>query len=218
MPHVDLRINNLDNWDPWHVALANQAVRLMDIVVNDDSDNNFLAQVLSGSYTYSGYRDDNDILSEVGNSVFVDNIKGGKETYKPVDDVINLEVALERYDPDTKMGYVIPPKPLITTNTNWIDKHVGGLGRRKMDPLSVASHWMHEWLHVAGFRHRSTTKVDINDAVYKIGYLFEEIGKELASRSIEKFVVPYSSTWGDAYLEAVKAGAASNEHACGFSD
>jgi len=209
MPNVDLRISNLDDWEPWQVTLANQAVRLIDIVVNDGSSDNFLAQVLSGSYTYSGYRDDDGTLSEVGNSVFVDVIRGGKETKQPVDNVINLQVALERYASSRYLGYVNPPEPLITTNTNWIDLPY-------IDPLSVAAHWMHEWLHVAGFEHYSDEDVDESDAVYSIGYMFEEIGRELASRSTEKFDIPFSPDWGRAYREVVDAGAESNEHACQF--
>lgn len=116
------------------------------------------------------------------------------------------------------MGYVTGTNPLITTNTNWLDRQVDGPTTRKMDPVSIAAHWMHEWLHVAGLRHRSSDRVDRRDAVYSIGSIMAEIGRDMARQSIMMFDQLFSETWGDGYLAAVEAGAKINEHACGCSD
>jgi hypothetical protein len=46
-------------------------------------------------------------------------------------------------------------------------------------PLSLAAHWMHEWLHVAGFRHvKIDGKPDRNDVNYSVCRFVVEVGRQ----------------------------------------
>jgi len=88
-----------------------------------------------------------------------------------------------------------PPNPLITTNLYYIRSWM-----KKKDALSLAAHWMHEWMHVAGYRHLSSTP-DRNDVVYKVGYLFREHGVNMVREkgTPEELL----SDLGQGYLDAI---------------
>ncbi len=70
----------------------------------------------------------------------------------------------------------------------------------KKDALSLAAHWMYEWMHVAGYRHLSSTP-DRNDVVYKVGYLFREHGVNMVREkgTPEELL----SDLGQGYLDAI---------------
>ncbi len=223
MTDVQLDIVNINNWKPWLVALANQAAHLMKAIINDNSENNFITRVRNETFTYRGYFNDSKQLTQISSNEISNLILGGKETFQPANNVINLKVdlkALEDENPNDNLitlGYVDPPYPLITTNLTWINTQVNTNGNN-MDPLSLAAHWLHEWLHVAGMRHLDPIVIDEEDAVYKIGYILISMVKERGLSGNNKFVVPFSSDWGNPYIKSVKASVFTGKHSCGYQE
>ena len=71
------------------------------------------------------------------------------------------------------VGSVNFPYPQISTNTRFFNSW-----RRKGDFICGAAHWIHEWLHVAGFLHQNDV-IDENDINYTVGRIAVEIGREL---------------------------------------
>ncbi len=187
MAQVKVHIMNPSNWKKNHRSVAKQVEHLMELVLSDQSSDSFLNAVAQETYSASNYVDNEGRRSFVEPERIAEIIKTGQERDTSPDNILHLRIRLRAYAVcnrfTCKMGYVNPPSPIITTNLNWINKQ--RIRRtRKLDPVSVGSHWLHEWMHVAGFIH--VGRVDRNDVAYKVGTLFRRYArKTIASSSSE---------------------------------
>jgi len=206
MTKVTLKKVEPAGWMPKHEAVAKRAIALAEGVLADDSADGFLAKVENARYSQSRFRKDDGTCVQLSPRKIAEVIRTGKERKTEPDNTINLQVRLKAYaicvPNDCKMGYVLPPDPIITTNLNWINKQVEG-SPGGMDPVSVGAHWLHEWMHVAGFRHKDRRKIDREDAPYRVATLFKEAAKDLARLQARTVGEEFSEAWGDAYEEAV---------------
>ena len=162
-----VKLNSIINADEKQIKFAADAIKILEDVINDK---NFISKIRETKFSRSRYVDNNGNINDIDNETIVDIIMEGKEQNTQIDNQIQLEIELKKLGRKT-LGRVIPPYPLITTNILYFDFWI-----EKKDPLSLAAHWMHEWLHVAGFRHL-TKKPDVNDVNYTIGKLVVAIGK-----------------------------------------
>jgi hypothetical protein len=174
---------------------ANNAIRGLIAVVNNEE---FLRKVKNGQYSRRRLRTEAGTYVEADNDTILKLIKTGKELNTVPDNEIDIQAklaALRR----TTVGSVKPPSPIITTNTlfynDWMEKK---------DSLSLAAHWMHEWLHVAGFRHvkLANGNPDRQDVNYTIGGFVIEIGRQNAIETGED--AELVSALGNSYLESYK--------------
>lgn len=161
-------------------------------IVNDPE---FHQKVRSGNYTGRKFRLDGPRLKyiQANNDRIINQILTGKEWGAAGNGNIDLKLTVGATRPGT-LGYVRPPNPLITTSPLFYN--------RCMDnnrPISLAAHWMHEWLHVSGFRHASSTP-DRNDVNYTIGRFVIEVAQKHAKAENEP--ESYIKTIGDEYLNS----------------
>lgn len=165
--------------------------RMLSIV----NDADFQDRVSKASYSGRRFRLDGTPAKFISadNARILNQILTGKEWGAPGNGNIDLKLRLGPTNPGA-IGYVSPPDPLITTNPSWFNKRMA-----KNDSLSVATHWMHEWMHVSGFRHASSNP-DRDDVPYTIGEIVVEIGKKIARSMNEE--TSLIDIMGLAYQEA----------------
>jgi hypothetical protein len=102
-------------------------------------------------------------------------IVAGQELGTAGEGIINLKielVAISKFPFRSRtIGYVNHPDPTIHTGRWFIDECI-----RNNDPSSLAAHWMHEWMHVAGFVHASRHS-KWGDISYSVGEIVLELGE-----------------------------------------
>lgn len=168
------------------------ATRLQTVVQNP----RFIELVRGANFTSRRYCDAKGNCKSVSNDEIVRIISKGQELETPPNNQINLKVRLRQLRSRT-VGSVTPPRPLITTNSihfnRWMNDN---------DTLSLAAHWMHEWMHVAGFKHveLSNGDPDRNDVTYRVGRLVVEVGKQSTQETLKLFEIKESD--GEGYLNA----------------
>ena len=173
-----------------HLEFASKAINILTEVVNHAD---FEKKVLQTKFSYCVLTNDQGKKVPATNEQVIAIIKSGKEWNKTADNNINLQIHLEKLR-RKKVGYVTGTQPLITTNTRFFDYWLV-----EDMFLSLAAHWMHEWLHVAGFRHEDSS-VDEEDMNYTVGKIVMEVGKSLLSSKQGKKET--SDTMG--YVEAME--------------
>lgn len=133
---------------PEQRLFGENAVKLLEIIVNSSS---FQEKVLSAKYSGCLFWDDNGREIVVENQFILNQILTGKERKTQPDNIISIQVRLDKLKRGV-LGSVTLPKPLITTNISYFkDWH------KNNQALSLAAHWMHEWLHVSSIRRRRRT-------------------------------------------------------------
>jgi hypothetical protein len=99
-------------------------------------------------------------------------IESGRELYSDADHEIDLSVRLKLMP--RAVGKTPIGGPIIRTAYWFINDCV-----RDDNPAELAAHWMHEWLHVAGFYHRGG-----NDAREDVPYVVGEVILEMVSEKL----------------------------------
>lgn len=132
--------------------LADAAVALLNTIVNDGA---FLDLVGTATYGESPRRVNGTNEFPDPSAVRAIVTQGHEPGKKVKDHTIRLRVALE--DLPTGVSGDVKVSPTIRTDTDFF-----GLCLNRKDAIALAALWMHEWLHVSGFRHR---RVDIRDDV-----------------------------------------------------
>lgn len=195
---INVILHALANSSASQQAFADTAVRTLGNVLNDPA---FLPLVRGGAYSSSRFQTDDDRFVEASNDDIVTLIQTGKEYQTLADGTIDISVSLGQLG-GRVMGGSTPPAPLITTNTRFFDDW-----QATGDALSLAAHWFHEWLHVAGLRHLRR-RPDFQDAVYQLGEMVVTVGRQLlpqplhqVARKAAAHAVPAP---GQSYLDAMQ--------------
>lgn len=175
MTQVILRSFESNNSE--HKAIADEAVKIMHKIVNNDG---FYRKILNAQYKSAWFTTDSGRRIRAKPEDIPPIIKQGKEWGSDPDDILDLQIKIKPLKKGT-LGVVYPPSPIITTNKSFIDEWV-----EIEDPVSLAAHWIHEWLHVAGFKHRKRTVyerirriVPRNDVPYIIGSIAAVVGRDI---------------------------------------
>jgi hypothetical protein len=164
---------------------------LQDIVNTD----RFINGVKNANYSYRRLWDDVGNYIDVDNEKIIEIIQSGKERKSQPDNTISLEIAIRKMRRGT-VGSVNPPKSLITTNSRYFSEWL-----ENKDIVSGAAHWLHEWLHVAGFLHNDGG-IDSDDVNYTVGKLAVDVG-----RSLQNFAMTAERSvpiLGEGYLNAIE--------------
>lgn len=160
---------------PKQSSIAGAAADLLQRVVNLDE---FRSRVASLQFSYISRIDHDDAPGDV-----IKTILEGREYKTDADGTIDLRVALSvfyRWPPflhilnTTTMGMTPAGGPVIQTGYWFINQCIA-----RGDVAALAGHFLHEWMHVAGYTHR-TTAGDPQDVAYAVGTVAYEIGKKLA--------------------------------------
>jgi hypothetical protein len=170
---------------------AMKTVEKLQAIVNDPR---FDEKLQSATYKSRRFLNDAGVFVDANNDLVRQIIIGGKESKTAPDGTIDLQITFAKLRPKI-LGYVLPPNPVITTNTIFVDDL-----QSRNDYLSLAAHWMHEWMHVAGFYHpRWKAKGDV---AYSIGNFVTDVGLALAGQ--EDFNKGVAQQLGQLYLEATQ--------------
>jgi hypothetical protein len=177
-----------------HQEFAQYAVGTLEGIINS---NDFNEKILEYPFTGRSFSNGREVIN-ASNKLIADIIATGKEMDADADDSIDLQVKLINL-PSTVAARVFPPDPTIYTNTSlfisWYEEP---------DSLSLAAHWMHEWLHVSGFQHTSD-EIDEMDVPYAIGNLIIQIGLGTFRAALRQNEKSNGKVPGQGYVKALKA-------------
>lgn len=179
-------------------SLAESCAKILEEIINQVK---FTEKVKLTKFASPTRWNENGRYVKVSNDEIIQIIKQGRERGTMADNQINLMVALKQLR-DRTVGAVKPGELLITTNISFFDRWT-----EKSDFVSLAAHWLHEWLHVAGFLHKSRF-VNRKDISYAIGRITVEIGKELTedNKPLKAFIAKgEAASLGKGYLDAMEA-------------
>lgn len=174
--------------DPDRIEFGKNACLLLESIINKQS---FQNRVLNANFSGRSFRQDDGTMITADNRYILQQILTGKELGGSANNSIDLRVEIEKLGRKI-VGRVTPPNPLITTNSTFFNYWF-----KKGDTLSLAAHWIHEWLHVSGFRHASSDP-DKKDVSYLIGIITVETGRE----PLILFGADFYTKQGQGYLDA----------------
>lgn len=163
MPHVQL--TSAAPQSAPNRALLDAAAHVIDSVVNDAR---FRGTVLARVFSASIHDRDEGTTDSPSNAEVADIIKDGKERGTAPDETIQISIVLKDAMPSTVLGEVEPPDSTVIINHKFFDKCLAA-----NDATALASVLMHEWMHVAGFRHPGTGMK--HDVPYEIGFIVLEL-------------------------------------------
>lgn len=116
--------------------------------------------------------DDNGKYIKIGNEQILEIIQTGTER-KTLPDNTNLLIFLDDSLGGSTVGKVNPGDPTIRTNVSFFNYWI-----KNNDYLALATHWIHEWLHVAGIYHKGR-RVGANDVNFTIGKIAIQVDKSI---------------------------------------
>jgi hypothetical protein len=158
---IQVKLNRLQNAGPKQAAIAEQAVTLLQSALNHPE---FKSRAMTAEYA-TWHQNDHGHTRELPVARVWQIIETGQELHTGKDYEIDLDVRLRRLFRPNVLGYTDIGGPTITTNTRFINQCI-----RHDDAASLASHWFHEWLHVAGFFHHGGNSTR-GDVAYVLGDL-----------------------------------------------
>jgi hypothetical protein len=185
------------------LVFARLATSHLQDMVNNPT---FLDRLKTVTYTRNIYFPNNKYQIEATNADLLRVITGGAEWQVnpgslPPDHEIDINARLETF-PTGILGGANHPDPTIRTSATFFESW-----RQQNDWLSLAGHWFHEWLHVAGFQHAFRAPgvpPDFGDAVYTVGYLLIRVEQERVQQ-LTKSSSPVAL--GEGYVNAYRSAA-----------
>lgn len=108
----------------------------------------FFERVREASYVRTGWKSSSGRRVSYTREQIADRIAAGRERNTPIDNVINMEIALQVTEPGTYGSATLGHQP-IRPGYWFVDECI-----RKDKAGPLAGHLMHEWLHVSGFYHK----------------------------------------------------------------
>lgn len=178
-------LHNFNSNNPEHHSFAEQSADTLNKIVESAE---FYAEIEKLKFRYSRRRLDNGQYQQSTSAAeVVQLLKAGKELSSSPDNTIDLSVSIKRFPKRTTVGAVYPPSPIIHTSDRFFNRWM-----ERQDPVSLAAHWIHEWLHIAGFKHKPKKfwqKPERRDVAYLVGNLTAVFGKEIYSQAEKR---PYN--------------------------
>lgn len=162
---ITVKLNTLNNAGPKQTAIAQSAIEVLQRVVNS---NEFSERVKKNPYSKLWRMKDDETYEQANVDELLNLILTGKEWGKDADYEIDLSVTLKKMS-DTVLGSVALGGTIISTAYWFINQCI-----EYNNPVPLAAHWMHEWVHTAGFYHDDDD--DVDDAAYDTGEIVERIG------------------------------------------
>jgi predicted TIM-barrel fold metal-dependent hydrolase len=166
---INVVLRSFASTEPSHRTFADRAVDVLRAVVNDPR---FLDGVRTSSFSSSRRLTTDGLRRSMTPEQVAELIAEGREIGTGADATIDLHIVVEAMHGST-VGYVNVPDTVIHTSRAFLDEWM-----RNDDPLSLAAHWMHEWMHVVGFEHPRFGKR--RDVAYRVGDLVEALGRREA--------------------------------------
>ena len=159
---TQVRFTGIANASDWQRTKAEEARRIIEATINAPA---FQQAVLKASFLDVRFiRTDGTSAGPLGNQEILNVILSGAENGSRPDGIIALTIALYR--------------KVFSSAIGWSDGgtiHTRDRFFNSAEPTEIAGHWLHEWTHVAGFRHdyERTARRDCS-VPYLIGELLIE--------------------------------------------
>jgi hypothetical protein len=167
---VKVTLHELTNAGEKQKNYVSRAVTLLEEVVNSKDFRDAVAQAKFSHINRSG----GDNRRESILRYLLEGVELGTAPDNEIDLRINLRTFYYGFGPfrtinKKTVGSANLGGPVIHTNYYHINDWI-----LKEDVASGVGHWLHEWMHVAGYSH-ATAAGDENDVAYAIGALAENI-------------------------------------------
>ncbi|WP_158621393.1 hypothetical protein [Corallococcus aberystwythensis] len=167
---VKVTLHELMDAGPKQKSIAQRACVSLEEALNHPE---FSARVAKAKYKETRFRDaDGRTLSVPADKVH-SYVVSGAERATPSDSEIDLKIQLDRIKVGV-LGATTPGKLPFRTAYWFINDCI-----KTDDVASLASHFIHEWLHVAGFYHHPNNKAR-GDVPYEVGRIVRELINERA--------------------------------------
>lgn len=166
MPTI-VKLNTLESAGPKQTAIVQRACALLQGALNHRT---FPERVKNATYTATWRQAPGGMSAQVDPSRILQFILGGVESGTAPDFEIDLHIRLVRL----RRG-IVGSTPLgafpIRTSYWFVNSCIA-----EDDPVGLAAHFMHEWMHVAGFYHRGSNRAR-GDVAYRLGAIVAAILK-----------------------------------------
>jgi hypothetical protein len=171
---IRVTLNKLESAGPKQTKFIQEACDLLESAINHEE---FLARVRTAEFTAAWQRIPGQGEVQRNQQEVAQVILLGLESQSSTDYEIDLHILLKRFRPwqrhvvgSTSLGK-FPIKTNYSHLNRWLDSE---------DLTSAAAHFIHEWMHVAGFFHKGGNTAR-NDVPYVIGNIVEEVIDEFIS-------------------------------------
>jgi hypothetical protein len=164
MPTI-VKLNKLESAGPKQTAIAERACALLQQALDHPT---FPTKVKNAKYTATWRRAPGGASAQVDPARILEYIVTGVESGTAPDFEVDLHIKLARL----RRG-IVGSTPLgafpIRTSYWFINSCIA-----EDDPVGLAAHFMHEWMHVAGFYHHGSNRAR-GDVAYQLGAIVARI-------------------------------------------
>jgi len=171
---VKVSLHGVRNADPQQAAFIGRACELLQAAVNRES---FRRRVDQADYSATRLVDGQGHDISVPREKVIEFILAGRESGTEDDGEIDLEIELAKLrSPGTLWRGVVGATDLgrlpIRTGRWFVEACM-----KSQDAISLAAHFMHEWLHAAGFYHEGGNSAR-GDVPYVVGEIVQAVLEE----------------------------------------
>ena len=170
---ITVTLTEISNNGPKQRAIAEKACELLQSALNHPG---FRAKIEGMYYEQTRFTTASGEGIEVPVDKIYDYLLSGAEMGTPSDGIISIEVSLKCFK-EGVLGSTTLGRPPFFTSYWFINSCIAN-----DDARSLAAHFMHEWLHIAGFYHFPDNSAR-NDVAYNVGNAVKELLDEELSSS-----------------------------------
>jgi hypothetical protein len=156
---ITVKLHQIINAGPKQTDIAKRACAALETALNHAD---FKKRVEAATYKETRWWDRRGNSRSIPVSEIHGYVAGGLERDTTADQEIDIKVKLARMD---SVGSTVPGKLPFRTAYWFINECIA-----KDDPAPLAGHFLHEWLHVAGFHHYPTNSAR-DDVPYVLGQI-----------------------------------------------
>ena len=162
---ITVTLSKISNNGPKQEAIAEKACELLGYTLNHPK---FRPAIEGMNYEETRFQKASGEEIEVPVDEIYDFLVLGNETEAPHDEAIGIEVSLKCFKEGVLGSTALRSSPFFTSY--WF---INSCIENK-DPVSLAAHFMHEWLHVVGFYHFPGNEAR-NDVAYNVGNAVQKL-------------------------------------------
>lgn len=170
---IQVKLDNTEGFTSKELKSLNEALRILKFVVNSKD---FRFGVIHHTYKLKDYLVTGFHMTSDNPSEVWSKIKNGNEVLKPdIDSTINVNLTIytSNWFQRNTVGYTYP-----STLRTWVNRRFFSA----YTAWAIAGNLFHEWCHKIGYEHEfSYTVLRKFSVPYALGYMVEEIGKQIQS-------------------------------------
>ena len=160
---ISVKLHEITNAGPKQKDIARRACAALETALNHPD---FKSRVESATYKETRWWDARGNSRSIPKEEIYGYVASGLERDTPADQEVDIKVKLARMN---SVGSTVPGKLPFRTAYWFINECI-----EEDDVASLAGHFLHEWLHVAGFHHYPDNSAR-DDVPYVLGELAIEL-------------------------------------------